>query len=104
METTAPVDDVLRILQNDHHDPFAVLGAHIITDSGNTPMVVIRAFLPDARAAWVIANAPDGQERNYPMTRVHERGFFEAGLQRSAGDLPLQTAEGNAGWGECGFP
>ena len=81
METTAPVDDVVRILQNDHHDPFAVLGAHIITDPGNTPMVVIRAFLPDARAAWVVTNDPGGQEREYPMTRVQERGFFEVAFR-----------------------
>ncbi len=78
MENTAPIDDVSRILNNDHHDPFAVLGAHIKKDSNNAPSVVIRAYLPDARAAWVLAKDPAGREVEHPMTVVHEKGFFEA--------------------------
>jgi 1,4-alpha-glucan branching enzyme len=78
METTAPVDDVFRILYNDHHDPFSVLGAHIITNSHNSRSVAIRAYLPDARAAWVLTKDAKGRDTEYPMTCVHEKGFFEA--------------------------
>ena len=78
METTAPVDDVFRILYNDHHDPFSVLGAHIITNSHNSRSVAIRAYLPDAQAAWVLTKDAKGRDTEYPMTCVHEKGFFEA--------------------------
>jgi 1,4-alpha-glucan branching enzyme len=77
METTTYSDEILRILHNDHYDPFTVLGPHITTDAGNATSVVIRAYLPDARAAWVLAKDQAGQENEYPMTRVHEKGFFE---------------------------
>jgi 1,4-alpha-glucan branching enzyme len=78
METTASIDDVFRILYNDHHDPFTVLGSHIVPNSSNAPSVAIRAYLPDAQAAWVLAKNQEGRDSEYPMNRVHENGFFEA--------------------------
>jgi 1,4-alpha-glucan branching enzyme len=77
METTASSDEILRILHNDHYDPFTVLGPHITADAGNVTSVVIRAYLPDARAAWVLAKDQAEKEKEYTMTRVHEKGFFE---------------------------
>jgi 1,4-alpha-glucan branching enzyme len=74
METTANVDDVYRVIYNDHHDPFSVLGIHKIDKDGGTA-IVIRSFLPAARRAWVVE---EGKGSEYPMTRVHDEGFFEA--------------------------
>jgi 1,4-alpha-glucan branching enzyme len=90
METTALTDDILRILHNDHHDPFAVLGAHIIADAENVTSVVIRAYLPDARAAWVLASDASGQDKEYPMTRLHDKGFYEAVFRDRKEVFPYQ--------------
>jgi len=78
MNTTASVDDVYRILYNDHHDPFTVLGAHILTRPGKTPTVVVRAFLPGATDAWVTETNPLNEVVEHPMMLVHPDGFFEA--------------------------
>ena len=51
MKTTASIDEVYRVIFNDHHDPFAVLGPHLI-DGGR---LAIRAFLPGAETVSVIA-------------------------------------------------
>jgi len=73
MNTTAAVDEVYRVMFNDHHDPFSVLGPHLL--DGNR--LAIRAFLPGAASAVV---AGDGARagKEYPMNRVHDLGFFEA--------------------------
>jgi 1,4-alpha-glucan branching enzyme len=73
MNTTAAIDDVYRVIFNDHHDPFAVLGPHLLGDR----RLAVRAFLPGATAVTVVGGgARKGKE--YPMTPVHEMGFFEA--------------------------
>jgi 1,4-alpha-glucan branching enzyme len=77
MNTTASLDDVYRILYNDHHDPFTVLGAHSFSPGGKAPCVVIRAFLPGAVEAWVLEEGPDGTARERRMEWVHPDGFFE---------------------------
>ncbi len=71
--TTAPVDDVYRVVFTDHHDPFSVLGMHEAVVRGKKSTVV-RAFLPDAMHAWVIDSADRSE---YAMVKVLEDGFFE---------------------------
>ena len=78
MNTTAPIDDVYRILYNDHHDPYVVLGAHTIERPGQKPAVAVRAFLPGAEEAWVTEETPTHDVVEHPMVRVHTDGFFEA--------------------------
>jgi 1,4-alpha-glucan branching enzyme len=73
MNTTAVIDEVYRVMFNDHHDPFTVLGPHLL--DGNR--LAIRAFLPGAASAFVAGEGP-GRGKEFPMTRVHEFGFFEA--------------------------
>jgi 1,4-alpha-glucan branching enzyme len=73
MNTTAVIDEVYRVMFNDHHDPFTVLGPHLL--DGNR--LAIRAFLPGAASASVAGEGP-GRGKEFPMTRVHEFGFFEA--------------------------
>lgn len=94
MKTTAEVNDVRRIINAEHHDPFSILGMHEIelrTDSkikkelksnDKTAVVkkgiVVRAFLPDAQEVYVVdANSP---EKKYKMDRVTEEGFFETAM------------------------
>ncbi|MBE9189052.1 1,4-alpha-glucan branching enzyme [Gloeocapsopsis crepidinum LEGE 06123] len=73
MSITIAPDQVERIVWNQHHDPFEVLGSHTVEQDGKTVWVV-RAYLPSASAAWVIRP----EERiEYPMHPVHHPHFFE---------------------------
>ena len=77
-QTTVSTDDINRILYADHHDPFAVLGAHLIHRPGQEPVLAIRAYLPGAPAAWVVEGWQDGQGAEHRMEMAHPEGFFEA--------------------------
>ncbi|MFZ2956612.1 MAG: 1,4-alpha-glucan branching protein GlgB [Candidatus Ozemobacteraceae bacterium] len=67
-------EDIQQIIHTDHHDPFQILGCHVVEVDGKKA-VVVRAFLPDAMAAQVV-DATHGTR--YPMDKVHDAGFFEA--------------------------
>ncbi|WP_447980692.1 1,4-alpha-glucan branching protein GlgB [Candidatus Nitrospira bockiana] len=66
-------EDVSRLLRAEHWDPFAVLGPHHELKEGR-PVVVIRAFLPEAAEARVLLNG----DAPRPMTKIDEQGLFEA--------------------------
>jgi 1,4-alpha-glucan branching enzyme len=76
-------EQVEQIVQNQHPDPFAILGFHPLEQAnsgensdgdGAQSLGVIRAYLPGAEAAWVICPV-DRQE--YVMESVHHPCFFE---------------------------
>ena len=67
-------EQIDRIIWNQHHDPFEVLGPHRLDQDGETGWVV-RAYLPNAEAAWVVR--PE-ERKEYPMQAVHHPHFFEA--------------------------
>lgn len=73
MSMTIAPEQVERIVWNQHHDPFEVLGSHPIEQDGKTVWVV-RAYLPTASAAWVIL--PE-ERQEYLMEAVHHPHFFE---------------------------
>jgi 1,4-alpha-glucan branching enzyme len=73
MIPTLPTEQIDRIVWNQHHDPFAVLGPHEIEQDGKSVWVV-RAYLPDANTVSVVT--PD-QKKEYPMQSVHHPHFFE---------------------------
>ncbi|MBV9389577.1 MAG: 1,4-alpha-glucan branching enzyme [Chroococcidiopsidaceae cyanobacterium CP_BM_ER_R8_30] len=73
MSVTIAPEQVDRIIGNQHHDPFEVLGSHPIEQNGKTVWVV-RAYLPNASAAWVIL--PE-ERTEHPMYSVHHPQFFE---------------------------
>lgn len=101
MKTTAPIDDVYRVIFNDHHDPFQVLGAHIIHIDGKKA-VVIRAFIPDADTLTVVPTGSPARKssskpaksapkkKEYPMEKIHEDGFFEVVIKGKATMFPYQ--------------
>lgn len=70
--TVAP-DQVNRIVWNQHHDPFEVLGPHPVQD-GDKTIWSVRAYLPDASAASVVL--PEARSE-YPMQALHHPHFFE---------------------------
>lgn len=73
MTMTISPDQVERIVWNQHHDPFEVLGPHTIEHDGKTTWVV-RAYQPTAEAVWVVC--PE-HRMEYPMHSVHHPHFFE---------------------------
>lgn len=75
MNVTLPLDEVHRLIQTDHHDPFSILGLHEIEIASQRKQVV-RAFFPDAIQAFIIS--PKDPQNEYPMKNIHEAGFFEA--------------------------
>jgi 1,4-alpha-glucan branching enzyme len=77
MKTTAAVEDLYRIIYTEHHDPFSVLGAHVIEKKGKK-VVAIRSFQPDAKEVFVVEDAITPKE--YKMERLIDDGFFEVVL------------------------
>ena len=72
MTTIAP-EQVNSIIKNQHHDPFEILGSHKVEKDGKHVWVV-RAYLPNASAAWVVLPEERKQEE---MQSVHDPNFFE---------------------------
>jgi 1,4-alpha-glucan branching enzyme len=66
------------IVNAEHWDPFAVLGAH-----PKKTGVAVRAFLPDAEEAWVVRNGSD-----HEMKKLHPAGFFEAIFKEETSVFP----------------
>ncbi len=73
MNSTLSAHEMNRIVQMRHHDPFDVLGAHIVEWEGER-VVAVRAMVPHADTLTVVAENGD----EYPMARVHIDGLYEA--------------------------
>ncbi|MEM7649522.1 MAG: 1,4-alpha-glucan branching enzyme, partial [Cyanobacteria bacterium P01_A01_bin.70] len=70
-------DQVYSVVENRHSNPFEVLGSHALVQPDGETRWVVRAYLPDADAAWVIR--PE-QRQEYPMQTAHHPHFFECEL------------------------
>ena len=57
-------DDLVKIIEARHHDPFAVLGVH---PRGNN--TTVRVFLPDTQKAWL--------DNKLELTRINDTDLFE---------------------------
>ena len=58
MSIVVSPEQVHQIVNNLHHDPFEVLGAHPLEEEGKVNKWVVRAYLPKTTAAWVILPSP----------------------------------------------
>lgn len=96
MNTTASVDEVYRVIFTDHHDPFRVLGAHIIEKDG-ARQLAIRAFLPGAESVSALIRKKKGSVSEFPMQRIHEEGFFEVVLNNLSEVVPYQLKKVSGG-------
>ena len=77
MPATVPFEQIDRIVWNQHHDPFEVLGPHAIEENGKKVWVV-RAYLPNADAVSVVV--PEARAE-YPMKSEHHPHFFECTIE-----------------------
>lgn len=78
MLTTAKLYDIFHIVKGEYGDPHMVLGMHEIEQDGKK-MVVVRAFLPGAKAITVIDY--NNKRKKYPMEMLHQEGFFESVIE-----------------------
>lgn len=90
MALTVASEQIDRIVWNQHHDPFEVLGPHPVQHEGKNAWAV-RAYLPTAEAAWVLL--PE-QRKEYPMQVSHHPHFFECILEvETLGNYQLRIQE-----------
>ncbi len=73
-KSTAHSNDIYQIIYTEHHDPFSVLGAHVLKRKGSQ-ILAIRSFLPDAQDAFIVKNDPSQTE--FKMEKIMDEGFFE---------------------------
>ena len=77
MKTSAPADEVKRIMNAESRDPYTVLGIHpIVSKASGGKSFSVRAFIPDASEVTVVVG--DGQR--YAMEKLYDDGFFEAAV------------------------
>lgn len=78
MRSTVSEEEILRIVEGRHHDPFHVLGMHPVwTQTGQA--IAVRAFLPDAQSVRIIGIPAKGETQDMPQ--IHRKGFYEAVLR-----------------------
>jgi len=85
--TTHPLEDLGRLARGEHGDPFAVLGQHADGDGR-----VIRAFMPEARRAWVVNLEAGEPGKRFELERVHPDGGFALAFPDRKGPFPYRLA------------
>ncbi len=78
-------EDVEAIVGGYHGDPFRVLGVHAVSGEDGGETWEVRAFLPQARSAEVVASG-----LTVPMRQRHSQGVFSAHLDRHPGAYRLR--------------
>jgi len=68
-------EEIEAIVNGYHGDAFGILGPHAVRKKSGQPRWEIRAFLPQADAAAVVAGGT-----RYEMAKKHAQGFFVASL------------------------
>lgn len=77
MEATISREMVEKIIRNQHHDPFQVLGPHEI-EIKKEKRWVIRTFIPDAKEVYLLNQE---NQKEYRMQSIHHEYFFETLLE-----------------------
>ena len=75
MRTTVALENIGRLVEGTHENPFELLGPHDVID-GNRHAMAVRAYLPTTDRAWVVDSSHGNAQR--PMRRIHPAGVFEA--------------------------
>jgi 1,4-alpha-glucan branching enzyme len=92
MPIAAAADQIDRIVNNHHQNPFEVLGPHQVELDGS-PAWVVRTYQPNASAVWVVL--PE-ERQEYPMQAQHHPNFFECTIPvAQLNDYQLKIKEGD---------
>ena len=70
MNTTAKIDEVLKVINAEHENPFDVLGMH---KTASKDGLSVRAYYPNAQDINVL---PVSGKRKYKMNKIHDSGFL----------------------------
>ena len=70
-----------RVIESDHHDPFVVLGLHFIDQE--PPAALVRTFQPHAESVQIVING----DKQY-MYRMRQEGLFEIVLPEFSEPFP----------------
>ena len=79
-------EEIEAIVNGYHGDAFGILGPHSAGKKKGQPRWEVRAFLPQADAAAVVARGT-----RYEMTKKHAQGFFVAALDGDPGPYMLHA-------------
>jgi 1,4-alpha-glucan branching enzyme len=91
-----PQSAIDQIVYADHWNPFSILGPHEVASGGDGKKAwAIRAFLPEARAAWVVDLTGGEPGKLVPMDRLHDAGFFQAIIPTHPKPIPYRLAVEN---------
>src|SRR3954453_20759275 len=88
------VDDINMLVHANHWNPFSLLGPHE-DGSGSSRSTTVRAFLPEARQAWVVDLSRGEPGVRLPMDRIHPDGLFEATASKTSGSFKYRLAVEN---------
>ncbi|MGQ4646460.1 1,4-alpha-glucan branching protein GlgB [Lyngbya aestuarii] len=92
MPITIAREQIERIIGNQHQDPFEVLGSHPVEIDGKISWVV-RAYLPNADAVWVIC--PE-ERTEHAMQSINHPHFFECQIDtKELANYLLRVKEGD---------
>ncbi|NEP52544.1 MAG: 1,4-alpha-glucan branching enzyme, partial [Moorea sp. SIO3C2] len=95
MSSRITPEQIDQIVGNQHHNPFEVLGSHKFEQDGNVSWVV-RAYLPNAEAAWVVLPT---ERKSYLMQSVHHPHFFEVEIEiPRLANYQLRIKKGDRKW------
>src|SRR4051812_49112627 len=86
---TVPREVMDHLVHANFWDPFSILGSHEVERDGK-PAQVVRAFLPEAKQAWVVIPRKGQAEVRLPLHRVHPDGLFETILPGPPGPTPYR--------------
>lgn len=76
-QSTVSQAELELITTASHWNPFTVLGPHPASTDENSKGWTIRAFLPEARKAWVVDLTKGEPGKLVSMEKTHPDGFFE---------------------------
>ena len=92
MSSTVAPEQVNQIVNNLHHNPFEILGCHPLEKNGKVKSWVVRAYLPNADAAWVVC--PEARAE-YSMQSLHHPNFFVCTIETpTLANYQLRVREG----------
>jgi 1,4-alpha-glucan branching enzyme len=75
MEQNINMDEVYKVINAEHRDPYSILGIHPVVQGGkNVQSFVIRSFIPNASKINIIDLT---ENKKYKMEKLHESGFFQ---------------------------
>lgn len=94
MKATISAQQIKKIVNAEHNDPFNILGMHEVSVDGKQSLAV-RTFQPDAHEAFVVR--PRSREPKKMMAKVHAAGFFEAVFEAATDffDYTLEVRDSN---------